>query len=45
MSEYIKQIMNKYGVDFKEALEIIEREDQVRSIIFNTFEPYGKHRH
>jgi hypothetical protein len=45
MSELIEHIMKKYDVDFEEALEIIERQDKVMSIIFNTFEPYGKHRH
>lgn len=45
MSELIEQIMKEYGVGLEEALEIMERQNKVMSIIFNMVEPYGKHRY
>lgn len=45
MSERIEQIMKQYNCDFKEALEIIDRQDEIMSWFFNKFNPYGKVRH
>lgn len=45
MSERIKQIMEKYGVDAQKAIEIMDREDRAMTFIHNYMNPYGKWRH
>lgn len=45
MSDRIIKIMEKYGVDFEEAMDIMDREDGIMKFIHNQINPYGKHCH
>lgn len=45
MSERIKQIMEKYGVDAQKAIEIMDRENSVTMFIHDYANPYGKRCH
>ena len=42
MSERIRNIMEKYGVDAQKAIEIMARENEVVRFIHNHTNPYGK---
>lgn len=45
MSDRIIKVMEKYGVDFEEAMDIIDREDEIMKFIHNQVNPYGKRCH
>lgn len=45
MSERIKNIMEKHGVDVQEAIEIIARENETIMFLHDYVNPYGKHCH
>lgn len=45
MSERIKRVMEKYGVDVQKAIEIIARENKTMMFIHNYVNPYGKRCH
>ena len=45
MSEWIKDVMKKYGVDAQEAIEIIARKTETMMFIHDYTNPYDKHCH